>query len=153
MQRKCGKSLKYSKWTPENANLHGNDFIACVDHTKNVLFKQRRYLNYPSKFKRFPLETTNLYRRWLDLWRLYMAIVSKPSKIFITALWSQTMAPCQVSTFFDFFCIFKLFDNEKVHFGCGCTQLFGILPCSFFMNKASTCGEDRKGIFVTIFVQ
>ena len=76
-----------------------------------------------------------------------MATISKPSKIFITALWSQSMAQCQVSTFFDFFCIFKFFDNEKVNFGCGCTQLFGVLPCSFFLNKASTCGEDYKRDF------
>ena len=47
-------------------NLHDNDFIAYVDHTKNIMLKQRIYLNYLSKFKRFPLETTNLHRRWLD---------------------------------------------------------------------------------------
>ena len=48
-------------------NLHTNDFIVYVDHTKNIMFKQRIYLNYLSKFKWFPLETTNLHRRWLNL--------------------------------------------------------------------------------------
>ena len=27
-------------------NLHGNDFMAYVDHTKNIMFKQRIYINY-----------------------------------------------------------------------------------------------------------
>ena len=53
--------------------------------------------------------------------------------------------------FFDFICIFKFFDNKKVLFGCGCTQLFGILPCSFILNKASTCGEDHNREFSNHF--
>ena len=79
---KCKKAVNHLNIANEPrkmSNLHNHDFIAYVEHTKKIMFKQRRYLNYLSKFKRFPLETTNLHRRWLDLWRLYIAKISKPS--------------------------------------------------------------------------
>ena len=115
------------------------------------MFKQRIYLNYLSKFKRFPLETTNLHRRWLDLWRLYMATVSKPFQNFTTALWCQFMAPCQFSTFSDLFSNFVIFGNEKIHLYGVPKQCFHILRCLFFLHKASTCGEDHKRDFSNHF--
>ena len=114
-------------------NLHSNDFIAYVDHTKNIMFKQRIYLDYLSKFKRFPLETTNLHRRWLDLWRLYMVAVSKPFQIFTTALWCQFMAPCQISTFSDLFSIFVIFGNEKNPFLRGSKTMFSYIALPIFL--------------------
>ena len=53
---------------------------------KKFIYKHRRCVNSLSKFKRFPLETTKLHRRWFDLSTLYIATVSKPSQIFITTL-------------------------------------------------------------------
>ena len=131
-------------------NLHNNDFIAYVDHTKNIRLKQIRYLNYLSKFKWFPLETTNLHRRWLDLWRLYMAIVSKPFRNFTNALWCQFIAPWQFSTLSDLFSIFIIFRNKKIHLYGVPKQFFHILRCLFSLHKASTCGEDRKTYYWTI---
>ena len=118
---------------------------------KKIICKQRRYVNYLSKFKRFPLETTKLHRRWFDLWRLYVAIISKPSQILTTALRTQIMAPRQVSTFSDLFYIFNFFGNEKVHFWGGSTHCFCILPFWVFLHKASTCGEDHKRDFYNHF--
>ena len=124
-------------------NLHGNDFIAYIDHTKNSMFKQRKYLNYLSKFKRFPLETTNLHRRWLDLWRLYMATVSKPFQNFTTALWYQFMAPCQFSTFSELYSIFTGLQNN---FSTYCAAYFPFI-------RHPHVEETVRPIFVTIFVQ
>ena len=134
-------------------NLHSNDFMVYVEHRKKIICKQLSYVNALLKFKRFPLETTKLHRRWFDLWTLYIATVSKPSQIFTTSLWSQIMAPCQIWTISDLFYIFIIFGNEKVHFLGGSTQCFCILPFWFFLHKASTCGEDHKRDFLTIFLQ
>ena len=153
MQIKCGKSLKYSKWNPEMPNLHGNDFIAYVDHTKNIMFKQRIYLNYLSKFKRFPLEHTNLHRRWLDLWRLNIATVSKPFQIFTTALWGQFMAPCQISTFSDLFSIFVIFRNKKIHFYVVPNNVFAYCLAYFSNIWHPHVEKNVREIFITIFVQ
>ena len=112
MPRKYCKSLKHSKWTPKITNLHINDFMVYVEHRKKIICKQWRYVNYLSKFMRFPLKTTKLHRRWFDLWTLYMVTVSKPSQIFTTALWSQVMAPCQIWTDSDVF-FFFLFSKRK----------------------------------------
>ena len=51
-------------------NLHSHDFMVYVEYRKKIICKQQRYVNYLSKFKRFPLETMKLHRRWFDLWRL-----------------------------------------------------------------------------------
>ena len=80
-----------------------------------------------------------------------MATFSIPSQIFTTALWSQIMAPCQISTFSDLFYIFKNFGNKKVDFCGGSTQLFCILPLWFFLHMASTCEEEHKRDFLYLF--
>ena len=135
-------------------NLHSNDFIAYVDHTQNIMFKQRIYLNYLSKFKRFPFETMNLHRRWLDLWRLYMATVSKPFQIFTTALWCQFMAPCQFSTFSDLFSIFVIFGNEKKSIFTGFqNKIFTYYAAYFPFISHPHVERTVRQIFVTIFVQ
>ena len=108
--------LNIANETRKMENLYTQDFNGLCWTHKKIMLKQRRYVNYLSKFKRFPLETTKLHWRWFDLWILYIATIFKPSQLFTTALWSQIMGPCQVSTFFDFFYIFKNFDNNKVHF-------------------------------------
>ena len=136
---------------PERCNLHSNYFIVYAEHRKKFIYKQRRCINSFSKFKRFPLETTKLHRRWFNLWTLYTTTVSKPSQIFTTALWSQIMAPCQIWTISDLFYIFIIFENEKVHFWGGSTQCFCILPFWFFLHKACTCGEDHKRDFSNHF--
>ena len=118
---------------------------------EKIFCKEGRYVNYLSKFKRFPLETTNLHRRWLDLWRLYMAIVSKPSQNLTTALWSKIMEPCQIWTISDLFFIFIILWNTKVHFWGGSTKCFCMLPFWFFLHMAYTCGEDHKRDFSSHF--
>ena len=115
------------------------------------MFKRRRYVNNLSKLKKFPLETMKLHRRWFNLWRLYMATVSKPSQIFTTALQSQIMAPSQIWIVSDLFFIFIIFKNEKVHFWGGSTQCFCMLPFWFFLHMAYTCGEDHKRDFFNHF--
>ena len=131
-------------------DFHGNDFIAYFYHRKNIMFKKGRYLNYLSKFKRFPLETTNLHRRWFNSWRLNMAIVSKQFQFFTTALWSQFMAPCQISTFSD---LFSIFGNVKVPFYMVPNKIFAYCPAYFPCIRNPHVETTVREIFVTIFVQ
>ena len=112
-------------------NLHGNDFIAYVDHTKNIMFKQRIYPNYLPKFKRLPLETTNLHRRWLDLWRIYMATVNNAFQKFTTALWCQLKAPCHLSIYFPFL----LFSETKKSIFTGIQNNFFTYFAAYFPSK------------------
>ena len=132
-------------------NLHSNDFMVYVDHRKKIIRKQWRCVNSLSKFKRFPLETTKLHRRRFDLWTQHMAKVYKPSQIYSTVLSSQVRAPFLIWTVSDLIFIFVIFANKKIHFYVVPKQCFHILPCLFFLHKASTCGEDRKTDFCNHF--
>ena len=152
MERKCGKSLKYSIWTPKNAKLARQWFHSVCSSYKKIMFKQRIYLNYLSKFKRFPLETTNVHRRWLDLWKLYMAIISKPFQIFTTALWCQFIAPCQFSSFSDLYSISLFSKTQKIHLYGVPKQFFHTLRCLFSCIRHPHVEKTARQIFVTVFV-
>ena len=118
-----------------------------------IICKQRRCVNSLSQFKKFPLETTKLHRRWFDLWTLYMATVSKPSQIFTTALWSQIMAPCQIWTISDLFYIFVIFGNEKVHLYVVPHNVFAYCPSDFSCIRLPYVEKTINKIFLTIFLQ
>ena len=152
MQKSC-KSLKYSKWTPKNAKLAQSWFHSVCWANKKIMYKQRRYLNYLSKFKRFPLKTSNLHRRWLNLWRLYMVTISKPSQIFTATLRSQIMAPRQVSTFSDLFYIFNFLETKKSIFELVANNYFAYCPSDFSCIRHPHVEKTINKIFLTIFLQ
>ena len=132
-------------------NLHGNDFIVYVDHTKNIMFKQRIYLNYLSKFKRFLLKP-----------RIFII----DGSFCEDSTWQQSpnyfkISPlhCDVNSwhhanfqpFLNYFPISLFLEMKKIHLYGVPKQCFHILRCLFFLHKASTCGEDRKRYFVYHF--
>ena len=132
-------------------NLHNHDFIAYVEHIKKScsnkedtstisqnlsgsLSKPRIFIGDGTICKDSTWQQSPNHLRFLSLY-------------YEVNPWHHA----RFQLFFDFFYIFKFFDNGKIHFWCGSTQLFGILPCLFFLNKASTCGEDHKRDFPNHF--
>ena len=91
---------------------------------KKIICKQRRYVNYLSKFKRFPLETTKLHRRWFALWRLNMATVSKPSQIFTLHYEVKSWHHAKFELFLTYF-TFSLFSETK-------KSIFEVVPHNVF---------------------
>ena len=144
---KC-KENAVNHWNIENKprkmpNLHGNDFIAYVDCIKNIMFKQRLYINYLSKFKRFPLETTNFIGDGSILedstWQ------QSPNHFKILSL------HCDINSwhhakFQPFWIIFHFcyFWKRKKPSLWGSKTMFSHIALPIFLHKASTCGETVR---------